>query len=80
MSYFNSIKVQLKQKIANELKVKIFEFQFHKGTIKTTKTFKSKIMANENFNSIKVQLKQSLLAFDFFINKFQFHKGTIKTV
>ena len=35
-------------------------FQFHKGTIKTTKTFLV-IIRLRNFNSIKVQLKLNLL-------------------
>ena len=35
------------------------EFQFHKGTIKTTEHQGEKF-AKENFNSIKVRLKQNL--------------------
>ena len=35
------------------------EFQFHKGTIKTTEHQGEKF-AKENFNSIKVRLKQTI--------------------
>ena len=55
-------------------------FQFHKGTIKTTRHSEVNPL-QVDFNSIKVQLKQS--AFYLKINGFllfQFHKGTIKTL
>ena len=57
----------------------IFEFQFHKGTIKTVWT-KARHAALSHFNSIKVQLrhKRRRLVASAWIS-FQFHKGTIKT-
>ena len=54
-------------------------FQFHKGTIKTTRRFKIGELLT-NFNSIKVQLKQATPRGAFVSHKFQFHKGTIKTL
>ena len=57
----------------------LYEFQFHKGTIKTTylKQFQAK---NLNFNSIKVRLKLCDLVCYGVAQTFQFHKGTIKTL
>ena len=53
-------------------------FQFHKGTIKTTLTIKTRLR-RIYFNSIKVRLKLILIIFLQLVLKFQFHKGTIKT-
>ena len=56
----------------------VFEFQFHKGTIKTMSTrFDPDNMVN--FNSIKVQLKLDGFGGVSPLILFQFHKGTIKT-
>ena len=59
-SYFNSIKVRLKQTINNSSGEFII-FQFHKGTIKTY----AGMILKKNlgyFNSIKVRLKHACLA------------------
>ena len=56
-----------------------WEFQFHKGTIKTSFTFPFPT-ALPDFNSIKVRLKQEYQYFYELTDIFQFHKGTIKTV
>ena len=55
------------------------EFQFHKGTIKTSR---NRILCtnHKHFNSIKVRLKQSRVAETLSSVVFQFHKGTIKTL
>ena len=58
MLNFNSIKVQLKLFDKNASS-NPYEFQFHKGTIKTKKALQNLRDLHENFNSIKVQLKQS---------------------
>ena len=52
---FNSIKVQLKPHLMYE-NDEDWEFQFHKGTIKTTCKYLCGNVST-NFNSIKVQLK-----------------------
>ena len=57
----------------------MFQFQFHKGTIKTPLPIRCPHLVI-NFNSIKVRLKRELLPiFNTWVNPFQFHKGTIKT-
>ena len=75
---FNSIKVQLKP-LTKEVCFYSWEFQFHKGTIKTSVISSSIQISQENFNSIKVQLKQMQQTSDALKYLFQFHKGTIKT-
>ena len=55
-SYFNSIKVQLKQMETNIGKKVIIRFQFHKGTIKACARLRLGLGLGY-FNSIKVQLK-----------------------
>ncbi len=55
-SYFNSIKVQLRQRTVSILALVIWKFQFHKGTIKT-KVLVALGYNLSNFNSIKVQLR-----------------------
>ena len=60
-------------------KIFSFQFQFHKGTIKTHERCVDDKSTYINFNSIKVQLKQILLTMIHCIIPFQFHKGTIKT-
>ena len=55
-------------------------FQFHKGTIKTSKLFDGTLQDVSYFNSIKVRLK--LMDYREYVQalfEFQFHKGTIKT-
>ena len=54
-------------------------FQFHKGTIRTTKAV-LKAAEKSYFNSIKVRLELRVLCRQFsqFV-VFQFHKGTIRT-
>ena len=54
------------------------EFQFHKGTIKTSEGINERSPI-AHFNSIKVQLKPKVAALAELVSKFQFHKGTIKT-
>ena len=74
---FNSIKVQLKQERVLHGKNR-FEFQFHKGTIKTGRTLARLSASAYNFNSIKVQLKhKNRMEYQVYRNLFQFHKGTI---
>ena len=77
VAYFNSIKVRLKQGLANNL-VRALRFQFHKGTIKTFEVGVQFIKLSY-FNSIKVRLKLGNTAPALFKYRFQFHKGTIKT-
>ena len=55
-------------------------FQFHKGTIKTSKDITVEIYKTGNFNSIKVRLKRWPLHQPQVVAQFQFHKGTIKTL
>ena len=55
-----------------------FEFQFHKGTIKTVQGLRNEF-EKRHFNSIKVQLKPFSDGFTPAQPLFQFHKGTIKT-
>ena len=54
-----------------------YEFQFHKGTIKPSLSYKLsyKVCC---FNSIKVRLNPSVSECMPFGREFQFHKGTIK--
>ena len=77
-SGFNSIKVRLKHLWFIYI-LRVTEFQFHKGTIKTFLPFvRSPVL--RSFNSIKVRLKLTfspLRASQGHL--FQFHKGTIKT-
>ena len=54
------------------------EFQFHKGTIRTSIPFDLSILP-ANFNSIKVQLERKFTASTYGMIIFQFHKGTIRT-
>ena len=56
--YFNSIMVQLKPVVGDNVDV-IVEFQFHNGTIKTLMQA-NLIDPPNDFNSIMVQLKPSL--------------------
>ena len=56
----------------------IFEFQFHKGTIKTIVEGNYRF-AIQHFNSIKVRLKPNTVLISAGSLVFQFHKGTIKT-
>ena len=55
-----------------------YEFQFHKGTIKTCLPLFER-GGIVNFNSIKVRLKLHLQNAIPSYPSFQFHKGTIKT-
>ena len=57
-THFNSIKVQLKLCPPWFLNSRELVFQFHKGTIKTSKSLQRFLSFLTNFNSIKVQLKQ----------------------
>ena len=76
---FNSIKVRLKPSFLDTNK-SVSEFQFHKGTIKTTTSLVTTFSFVMYFNSIKVRLKQLCkLAEWCLLQPFQFHKGTIKT-
>ena len=78
LTYFNSIKVRLKQTIGC-LPKSANSFQFHKGTIKTERA-DNWVFRSQNFNSIKVRLKRRALERrERFSLRFQFHKGTIKT-
>ena len=74
---FNSIKVRLKRSVNGEAFF-FSQFQFHKGTIKTSAVF-SLALACSYFNSIKVRLKLVVAAISGVVLGFQFHKGTIKT-
>ena len=58
---FNSIKVQLKLELG-VLCVHLYQFQFHKGTIKTIQQMTIREFCL-NFNSIKVQLKRAKRSF-----------------
>ena len=78
MRNFNSIKVQLKRRIALQEVLVELEFQFHKGTIKT-EDWQGEAHSRLHFNSIKVQLKLGLRKRKKRVVLFQFHKGTIKT-
>ena len=74
---FNSIKVRLER--VNELRPCFgFEFQFHKGTIRTCfpSSFSALLFC---FNSIKVRLEHSAASIVDAHLAFQFHKGTIRT-
>ena len=75
---FNSIKVQLEQKLLFIIFLFALIFQFHKGTIRTGYRYcrAAKLL---NFNSIKVQLEHILLSKLKIMVRFQFHKGTIRT-
>ena len=75
---FNSIKVQLRH-IFSYLPWEISQFQFHKGTIKTSVIF-TRDKGSPYFNSIKVQLRPAYCAKYCCKQLFQFHKGTIKTL
>ena len=59
---FNSIKVRLKRSKPREPDGDLDEFQFHKGTIKTTPASVI-LLVLPNFNSIKVRLKLSSVLF-----------------
>ena len=74
---FNSIKVRLKPSY-KFVSASVFQFQFHKGTIKTCVS-RCICWWSPYFNSIKVRLKPSLDILPIDFNGFQFHKGTIKT-
>ena len=76
--HFNSIKVRLKRYLEYKTGFDRVQFQFHKGTIKTTHLLLH-IIYHINFNSIKVRLKLLLLPCFRQTLLFQFHKGTIKT-
>ena len=77
--HFNSIKVRLKLNY-NFPVFRKHIFQFHKGTIKTSK-YNKLTTAYVYFNSIKVRLKPgSGKPQSASITRFQFHKGTIKTM
>ena len=78
--YFNSIKVQLELNV-NPVTSFRLEFQFHKGTIRTTKETEIRSKQICDFNSIKVQLEHETSLRTFArAHKFQFHKGTIRTL
>ena len=55
-THFNSIKVRLKRFYLANRTVRSVEFQFHKGTIKTSLS-SSLVFFPSDFNSIKVRLK-----------------------
>ena len=77
MVHFNSIKVQLELRLADDWYIPSL-FQFHKGTIRTIdeRVAHDKLL---NFNSIKVQLEPKPGREPLAKIKFQFHKGTIRT-
>ena len=78
---FNSIKVRLKRGLSGSTNQHIHQFQFHKGTIKTSNNCLCLPQDLLHFNSIKVRLKLgNLMKHLRVISIFQFHKGTIKTV
>ena len=79
LTYFNSIKVQLKLTTPPLKRLVFLYFNSIKVQLKP-KTPHDIRQHQTYFNSIKVQLK--LLAFykAYFDTLFQFHKGTIKTV
>ncbi len=77
--HFNSIKVRLKLYFLILLKITYKQFQFHKGTIKTSNHPPS-TEAREGFQFHKGTIKTMLRAgYIESIRPFQFHKGTIKT-
>ena len=57
VTYFNSIKVQLEQEPPNITPTELSEFQFHKGTIRTSQKLILVLQSLLDFNSIKVQLE-----------------------
>ena len=57
-AHFNSIKVRLKRSMAFLIGLLMFEFQFHKGTIKTVDRCRG-CYFKRYFNSIKVRLKHT---------------------
>ena len=75
---FNSIKVRLEPE-RSQLPLKLFRFQFHKGTIRTLFT-RLKRAKEGNFNSIKVRLEPCRDSLAIVLLGFQFHKGTIRTI
>ena len=75
---FNSIKVRLKQE-STILVICSSEFQFHKGTIKTS-ILNLLILLQSKFQFHKGTIKTlPLLPLTLCLIRFQFHKGTIKT-
>ena len=78
MLHFNSIKVRLEQELQTYNIYNPFQFQFHKGTIRTEAKRALKYSV-DNFNSIKVRLEQKPLSISVGLRLFQFHKGTIRT-
>ena len=78
VAYFNSIKVQLEPQGFHCVVIHQ-QFQFHKGTIRTT-VAKALRRFDIHFNSIKVQLEPSIPSHQCPLSTvFQFHKGTIRT-
>ena len=75
---FNSIKVRLEQLTPSSV-VYSDQFQFHKGTIRTSIKTVQRHRENINFNSIKVRLEPKGGTADAPTLRFQFHKGTIRT-
>ena len=55
-SNFNSIKVRLERIAQKNQKASVFQFQFHKGTIRTD-LLPNYLQRFGNFNSIKVRLE-----------------------
>ena len=59
-THFNSIKVRLELHADMLLNISLFLFQFHKGAIRTKRTFVRQYFST-NFNSIKVRLEPMYL-------------------
>ena len=79
VTYFNSIKVRLELILSGQISYGAI-FQFHKGTIRTTKMLVLTLILLY-FNSIKVRLEHNHLAQGYQgLAAFQFHKGTIRTL
>ena len=76
---FNSIKVRLEPQPGVIDGVLTFEFQFHKGTIRTLTFPIVNCLLLKYFNSIKVRLEPINAFTSSVSNSFQFHKGTIRT-
>ena len=75
---FNSIKVRLKLN-RNIERLRVTEFQFHKGTIKTwTQPYRRCAVSSFQFHKGTIK---TYLEYKTCIDRvqFQFHKGTIKT-
>ena len=78
LDYFNSIKVRLEQ-MEQDGTLERYEFQFHKGTIRTKQDYKDQI-EKHLFQFHKGTIRtQSLPAVALSPSLFQFHKGTIRT-